>query len=614
MKKIVIFGAGLTGLTVAHELIEKGFQVDIYEKDDTAGGMAKSIRDEHNVPSEHSWRGYGPFYKNAFEIMKRIPIDFDCNTLESFDEFTIEEVSKHNTENDAWIYYKGFVYNISDYISKHPGGNIIVNSFGKNLEDVWNKFNVNWHNKNSKVLKQLEKYKIGKIVETLNKSPTVYDNLNNNKLNFNLFFDDFRKNPKYTFIDYLFLSYIFLKFFVSNKRRKHYYKIPIEKSLKKFLSNNGYNRFFNYLSGPGFGFDKNTASIGHFGVFIEQNITNSNPWQVMNQPTNEAWIDPWVNYLKSLGVNFHFNHKLNKLNIINNKIQSVDIENNNNINTLSFDEYFICINPFVFEKILINSNLNEMANNYKKLNTINNQISFRFGFDKKINFNKDDAFVMLDSPYNITFYPQDIHWCQNIKLGMNDNIKSLWSGTLILTYNNGVIFNKSATQLSKKQLLKEIKTQIFNSKSFNDYIKKYNHDLEYNIIYEEIYPEWKETIDGLISDNKKWVNNFFNESYRPRMELNPLFNNLYIAGSHTNTSINIWSMESAIESGKYVSNQLLKKYKKKLTYYHKHSPSILLKPFQIIDDILYLIRFPNLIDIIIIILLFKLIKLIKSKN
>ena len=58
MPKVIIFGAGLSGLTIAHELIKKGVSVEIYEKDMYAGGMAKSIRVKDNVPTEHSRRGY----------------------------------------------------------------------------------------------------------------------------------------------------------------------------------------------------------------------------------------------------------------------------------------------------------------------------------------------------------------------------------------------------------------------------------------------------------------------------------------------------------------------------------------------------------------------------
>ena len=76
-------------MTLAHELVERGFKVTIYEKDTIPGGMARTFRYPNGVPTEHSWRGYGPFYKNTFNIMKRIPINTNnknkksCRTYES---------------------------------------------------------------------------------------------------------------------------------------------------------------------------------------------------------------------------------------------------------------------------------------------------------------------------------------------------------------------------------------------------------------------------------------------------------------------------------------------------------------------------------------------------
>ena len=73
MYDIIIFGGGLSGLTIAHELIKKGFKILIVEKDNELGGMVRSDTKKNKFPSEHSWRGYAPFYKNAFQLMKEIP-------------------------------------------------------------------------------------------------------------------------------------------------------------------------------------------------------------------------------------------------------------------------------------------------------------------------------------------------------------------------------------------------------------------------------------------------------------------------------------------------------------------------------------------------------------
>ena len=185
MKSISVFGGGIAGLTVAHELSEKGFDVTVYEKDEFLGGMAKSKRNVDNIPTEHSWRGYNTgFYVNCLDILKRIPIQKECFT-EDFNSYTIEEIQKHNKEDDLWTYYKGSVYDITKFVKKHPGGRVILKAGGKNLEEVWDKFGVKWHNKDPEVQSTLKNYEIGQIKENF-ESPylSVFDNLIKGQLNF----------------------------------------------------------------------------------------------------------------------------------------------------------------------------------------------------------------------------------------------------------------------------------------------------------------------------------------------------------------------------------------------------------------------------------------------
>ena len=36
--------------------------------------------------------------------------------------YSIEEISIHNTENDIWIVINSIVYDVTDFLDKHPGG------------------------------------------------------------------------------------------------------------------------------------------------------------------------------------------------------------------------------------------------------------------------------------------------------------------------------------------------------------------------------------------------------------------------------------------------------------------------------------------------------------
>ena len=237
-------------------------------------------------------------------------------------------------------------------------------------------------------------------------------------------------------------------------------------------------------------------------------------------------------------------------------------------------------------------------------NTESKQISFRLGLDKNIAFPKDNiAFVMSDSEFNITWYPQEKHWAKNIKLDSNGIIKSLWSGTIIQSYGIGKLFNKKATNLSKSQLITEIKYQILRSKSFQQLI--YDNNGFYlsakDIIYDEIWYEWKHDGAELNSVEQKWANNIYNEKYRPVQQTK--YNNLFLSGAHTKTSIKIWSMEGATESGLLTTNHILNKYNLEPAYYYEHKHSVLIKPFQKIDDGLYTLGLPNIIDVILLVIL-----------
>src|ERR1700686_3209086 len=78
---VAIFGGGIAGLSAAHELIERGFQVSVFERNDMFGGKARSLSVPHtgtggrrDLPGEHGFRFFPGFYRHLPDTMSRIPM------------------------------------------------------------------------------------------------------------------------------------------------------------------------------------------------------------------------------------------------------------------------------------------------------------------------------------------------------------------------------------------------------------------------------------------------------------------------------------------------------------------------------------------------------------
>eukprot|EP01031_Cornospumella_fuschlensis_P040060 gene40060-48815_t len=74
-----------------------------------------------------------------------------------------EELSKHRTPNDAWLAYRGKVYDVSNW-EEHPGGSVIFTHAGDDCTDIFAAFHP------GSALKELEKYEIGELDETIKPS------------------------------------------------------------------------------------------------------------------------------------------------------------------------------------------------------------------------------------------------------------------------------------------------------------------------------------------------------------------------------------------------------------------------------------------------------------
>src|SRR5688500_17471876 len=79
-RRVAVLGAGVAGLTAAHELAERGFRVTVFENRQVPGGKSRSMPvagsgtgGRPDLPGEHGFRFFPGFYRHVPDTMARIP-------------------------------------------------------------------------------------------------------------------------------------------------------------------------------------------------------------------------------------------------------------------------------------------------------------------------------------------------------------------------------------------------------------------------------------------------------------------------------------------------------------------------------------------------------------
>jgi uncharacterized protein with NAD-binding domain and iron-sulfur cluster len=535
MKSVIIFGAGISGLSAAHELVRLGYVVSIYEALDQPGGFFRSSRSRiDNIPSEYSWHGMGPWYHNTFDLMKNIP----------FSE-------------------KGSIYDLA--LSRPVDFGIFPDNDKAQFFD-----------------------------EGLKSIPKMF------------------RMSRFECIKWF---YLMIKTWTSNNRSQiKYARINAAQAWRPLLKDKAYKTWRSCF-GPWIGSDWSNVSLHTAGNFFRNQLNakalhrhkadqngpawtqgTRSGWLLFAGPSSEYWFNPWIAYLKEKGVTFHWGQALTKVEFDGTNISSAFCGEAQ----IKGDIYILAINPFITADILSKTpalESQQVLNLFKPLTQDgpHTQVSLRLAFSEEIKFpRKRTAVVISDSEFNLTLFAEEQVWDKEVDLGQE--IKSLWTVTSCISSIPGRIYHKPVTHCTKEEFIEEVKVQILSCGALDELLKEANHGKgikDFSITKIEVWHEWKFSNQGIEPLQPKWVNTTNTQAYLPAQKTPVL--NLFLAGAHTRTQAQVWSIEGAVESGRRAAKAI----DDRVQVLGQSCPKWL-NGLSRIDDFLYAIKAPQLIDFILI--------------
>src|SRR3954471_15601829 len=273
-RSVVVLGGRMAGLTAAHELAERGFKVTVYERN-ALGGKARSIPvagtasgNRRDLPGEHGFRFFPGFYHHVPDTMRRIPFTGNANGV--WDNLVAATGGKWLRSGDR---PDGGPFGLGPDSQQA----LTVDGLRRVLLDELGG-------------RDVPPQELSYFVERLLVFVTSSDQRRFGQWEYVSWWDFIKadgKSPQY------------------------------QKEIAAGLTRNLVAAKEHVAS---------TRTIGHMGEAFVWNImgrgNDGAPDRVLDLPTNEAWIEPWVVHLESLGVRFAVGRTVESLQVEGGRIAS----------------------------------------------------------------------------------------------------------------------------------------------------------------------------------------------------------------------------------------------------------------------------------------------------
>ncbi len=390
MPKVVILGGGVAGLSAAHELIERGFSVDVYEKKPIyLGGKARSVNvpgsdqtganpatDARSLPGEHGFRFFPGFYRHITDTMRRIPYTNEAG-----------EKNRHGVyDNLVEVKRVGILR-----YGKAPISTIV--NFPQSLADLESALTL--LHQNDTGLRHGEARFFATRVWQLMTSCQQRRDL------------DYEKIGWWEFME-------------ADTHSQAYRSLLVEGLTRSLVAANA--EFASTKTGG--------------DIFLQLLFNVANPGvhtdRVLNGPTNEVWLYPWEKYLTEKGVKFYKGALVKKLEYKNGKITGVKIRdwrraqaaltNDSSADPDSFayeppavGDYYLLATPIEVTSVVLPDNARKALTSLKFLDVLANDVAWMNGIQFYLNEEVDvvqghclyvDTEWALTSISQIQFWPE----------------------------------------------------------------------------------------------------------------------------------------------------------------------------------------------------------------
>lgn len=532
-KKVIILGGGVGGMSAAHELIERGFEVEVIERQIIAGGKARSIpvmegEDDHGskeehmralrkwlsmdgfstrpgarrpwLPGEHGFRFFPNFYQHITNTMERIPF---------YDKGTVADNLVDTTRILVALYDRP--------------GIVLPERFPRDLKEAANVLQTFLYGispRDEIAFEDIEHFSacIWRIMTTCKERR----------------FDEYERIGWWDFIGAEDRSEAYQKFLA----------IGITRSLVAAKARTA-----------------STKTIGDiflqllFGIVAPDAASN----RLLNGPTNVAWIQPWLDYIQSKGVVYHFETTVTEIECHGGQITSVMVEDHDGTPRRITGDYYIGALPVERMAPLITKPMIDVDSSLALLTPLArnvqwmNGIQFYLKRDVKLT---DGHVIFIDSTWALTAVSQHQFWPDiNFENWGDGETKGLLSID-ISQWDKPGLNGKIARACTRKEIAMEVWAQLKRSLNVDGEEVLRDEDLHYWFLDPDI--QQNPAAPGPMEDVEPLLVNRVN-TWRLRPDAATQIPNFCLASDYVRTNTDLATMEGANEAARRAVNAIIER-------------------------------------------------------